>query len=108
MAATDEPKGTVLTDIDELVCLRSGTPIDTISGGKPAPLTRKIAIVQALETHEDAGDKFKTFDLGIRFSKANGSLAIDADESVLIKAALEKAWPQPGIYVPLCRWLEGQ
>lgn len=106
---TEEPKGTTLEDIDEQV-LQSGTPINVVNGGKQVKLTRKIAIIQALESHSSAekGDKFKAFDLGMRFFKANGQVAIDSDESTMIKSALEEAWPQPGIYVPLCRWLEGE
>lgn len=105
----DEPKGTTLTDIDEHVCLNTGTPVNVVSGGKQVQLTRKIAICQALETYSDAakGDKFHAFDLGMRFSAANSTIAIDSSESEMIKSAIEKAWPQPGIYVPLCRWLEG-
>lgn len=99
----------VLKDIDEVMCLQGGTPLKTGSGAKPVDLTRRLAIIQALETYSDAakGDKFKAFDLGMRFESANGELSIDSKESVMIQAALEKAWPQPGIYVPMCRWLEG-
>ena len=106
---TEEPKGTVLTEIDLELHL-SGIPVNVQSSGKATHLTRKIAIIQALETHSETekGDKFKAFDLGMRFDSANGSIAVDADEAVMIKSAIEKAWPQPGIYVPLCRWLEGE
>ena len=107
---TNEPKGITLTNLDELLCLNNGTPITILSGKKPTELTRKLAIVQALETHSETekGEKFKAFDLGMRFESANGqSMAIDAEEAVMIKSAIEKAWPQPGVYVPLCRWLEG-
>lgn len=105
----DEPKGTTLKDIDEEMCLNHGTSMSVISAGKQVQLTRKLAIVQALETYSDAakGDKFKAFDLGMRFDAANGELKISSEESEMVKSALEKAWPQPGIYVPLCRWLEG-
>ncbi len=103
----DEPKGTTLTDIDEHVCLNTGTPVNVVSGGKQIQLTRKIAIVQALETHSETADKFKAFDLGMRFSTSNSTIAIDSCESEMIKSAIIKAWPQPGICVPLCRWLEG-
>lgn len=105
---SNEPKGITLTDIDEELCL-NGTPVDVVSGGKQKHLTRKIAIIQALENHSEIekGEKFKAFDLGMRFSSANGSLAISAEDAVMIKSAAEKAWPQPGLYVPLCRWIEG-
>lgn len=107
--ATEEPKGTTLEDINEEISMNTG-PITTVSGGEKVPLTRRLAIVQALATHSDTKgeDKFKVFDLGMRFEKANGQVLIDSKESELIKAALEEAWPQPGIYVPLCRWLEGE
>lgn len=106
---TEEPKGIALTDIDEEICLRGGTPVNVLSGKKEVKLTRKIAVIQALESHSatEKGDKFKAFDLGMRFDSANGKISISADESVMVKVAIEKAWPQPGIYVPLCRWLEG-
>lgn len=102
----DEPKGTTLKDLDEQICL-AGMPVSTKSGKKQTILTRRIAIVQALETHSETEDKFKAFDLGMQFNSANGELSIDSKESEMIKSALEKAWPQPGVYVPLCRWLEG-
>lgn len=106
---SDEPKGTTLENLEEHVCLNEGTPVNVLSGGNQVKLTRKIAIIQALESYSDAakGDKFKAFDLGMRFSTANGTVEIDSEESELVKSALEKAWPQPGIFVPLCRWLEG-
>lgn len=104
---TEEPKGITLKDLDEKICLQGGTPIHTISGGKEVDATRKLVIIQALESHKGAGDKFKAFDLGMRFESANGRISISSDESVMIKAAIEEAYAQPGIYVPLCRWLEG-
>ncbi len=104
-----EPKGTKLIDLDEELCLQGGTPINTLVAKKSVPLTRKLAIIQALSSHADTekGDKFKAFDLGMRFESANGEVSIDSKESEMIKSAIEKAWPQPGIYVPICRWLEG-
>lgn len=107
--AIEEPKGTTLKNVDAFVIMPSGTTINTISAGRKVKLTRKMAIVQALESYSDAqkNDKFKAFDVGIRFEKANGQVSIDSVECTMIKLALEKAWPQPGIYVPLCRWLEG-
>ena len=106
---SEEPKGTTLENLDELVCLNEGTPINVKSSGKQVQLTRKIAIAQALETYSDTakGDKFKAYDLGKIFSKANGTVAINSEEAEMIKSALFLAWPQPGIYVPMCRWLEG-
>lgn len=105
----EEPKGTMLVDIDKELSLRGGTPVSVLSSEKSVNLTRKIAIVQALEAHSatQKGDKFKAFDLGMRFESANGKISITAEESVMVKSAIEKAWPQPGLYVPLCRWLEG-
>lgn len=105
---TDEPKGITLTDLDEEVCLQKGTP-KVESSGKLVKLTRRIAIVHALESHSDTkkGDKFKAFDLGMRFQSANGDIAIDIDEASMLKLAIESGWPQPGVFVPLCRWLEG-
>ena len=104
-----EPKGITLKGLDEHLSLVE-TPVFTKRGGKEVPLTRKLAVTQALETHSDAKkeDKFLIFDLGLRFRNANGSVEISAEESVLIKSALEPAWPQPGLLVPLCRWLEGE
>ena len=104
---TEEPKGTTLKDIDDEVCLQEGTPVNVLSAGKPVHLTRRIAIVQSLESHSETADKFKAFDLGSRFASANGDISIDSSESEMIKVAIEKQWPQPGIYVPMCRWLEG-
>lgn len=105
----EAPKETALKDVDEIISMPSGAAINTLSAGEKVKLTRKIAIVLALEEYSDAerGDKFKVFDLGIRFSKANGRVLITPDECDLIELAIEKSWPQPGIYVPLCRWLEG-
>lgn len=100
----------VLTDIDELVSLKGGTPVKVLSGGEPVNLTRRLAIIHALEDYSDTskGDKFKAFDLGMGFESASKEISINSEESVMIQAAVEKAWPQPGIYVPLCRWLEGK
>jgi len=104
----EEPKGTTLEGLDEELRLPTG-PINTTWGGEQVNLTRKIAISVALSTYVDAkkADKFIAFDIGVRLHNANGTVAISGDESTLIKLALEAAWPQPGIYVPLCRWLEG-
>lgn len=105
----EEPKGTTLTGLDEIVCMQGGTPVSTLHTGKQVTLTRRLAVARSLETHSDTerGDKFKAFDLGMRFESANGQIAIDASESVMIQNAVEKEFPQPGIYVPMCRWLEG-
>ncbi len=105
-----EPKGTLLKDIDEELSLKGGTPVTVLQNEKPTRLTRKLAISQALESYTEAkkADKFTAFDLGMRFQSANGEVSISDKESVLIQAALESQWPQPGIYVPLCRWLEGE
>lgn len=105
----DEPKGTALKDIDERICLLGGTPMTVIWDRKKVELTRKLAIIHALETHAETkkGEKFKAFDLGMRFETANGELSIDSSEAEMIKKAIENAWGQPGVYVPLCRWLEG-
>lgn len=98
-----------LKDLDAKLSLSTG-PINTASGGKPVILTRKIAIIQALEGYSGAetGDKFKVFDLGIRFEHANGQISITPKESELIQAAVMEGWDQPGISVPLSRWLEGK
>ena len=104
---TEEPKGTTLTDFNEELCLQQGTPINVLRAGKPVHLTRRLAVMQALESPKQTTDKFKAFDLGMRFMSANGEVSIDSGESEIIKAAIEEEWPQPGIYVPLCRWLEG-
>lgn len=100
----------VLTGIDELVTLKGGTPVKVLSGGEPVNLTRRLAIIHALEDYSDTskGNKFRAFDLGMRFELDDEEISIDSEESVMIQAALEKAWPQPGIYVPLCTWLEGK
>lgn len=86
-----------------------GKPIKTLVDGKQVTLTRKIALVAALETYEDSGkkDKFAVFDLGLRVHAAKDSVKIDSKESQLAQSAVEKAWPQPGAYTQLCRWLEG-
>lgn len=107
---TEEPKGITLTDLDEELHLRAGTPVEVLQGGKKAKLTRRLAIIQSLESHSETqkGEKFVAFDLGMRFQSANGDISITADEAVMVKAAIEKGWPQPGIYVPICRWLEGE
>lgn len=106
---TEEPKGIALKDLDEVIYMQEGTAVSTVSGGKNVELTRKLAVVHALGNYADAvkDDKFKAYDLGMRFTSANGEVSVDADESVMIKLAVEIQWPKPGIYVPLCRWLEG-
>lgn len=97
-----------LEGLDEHICLRGGTPVSTIRGGETVVMDRRLAVVQALECYKEAEDKFKVFDLGMRFEKANGSVDVNDEEAALIQKALDAEWPQPGIYVPLCRWLEGK
>lgn len=106
---TEEPKGITLEGLDENLVTISGEPINTVLDGKPVPLTRKTALVAALETYEDSGkkDKFAIYDLGLRVYAAKDSVKIDSKESQLAQSAVEKAWPQPGTYTQLCRWLEG-
>ena len=106
--SAEKPKGIELKDLDEVLSL-AGNPVLTLRCKKEVPLTRKLAVVNAVETYSEAekDDKFVLFDLGLRFYNAGDSVKIDAKESVLIQAAIEVAWPQPGIYVPLCMWLEG-
>ncbi len=106
---TNEPKGIALKDLDTELRMSDGMPSHVVFGNKKVNLTRKIAIVQALEVYSDTaiGDKFKAYDLGTRFGLANGKISINIDEAGMIKSSIEKAWPQPGVYVPLCRWLEG-
>lgn len=105
---TEEARGIALDGLDEQMHSIDGTPRSTLSGGDQVSLTRKLAIVKALEEFSDADDKFKAFHLGMRFNSANGSISISAEESVMIKAAVKKAWAHPGVCVPLCEWLEGE
>ena len=101
-----EIEDVTLEGLDEEICLRGGTPVSTIRGGETVVMTRRLAVVQALESHKGAEDKFKVFDLGMRFEKANGSIVLNDKEVVMAQKAVDSAWPQPGIVVPLARWLE--
>lgn len=105
---TEETEMIELKNLDAELSLSTG-PISTASGGKQVILTRKIAVIQALEGYSGAetGDKFKVFDLGIRFEHANGQISITTKESELVRAAVMAGWDQPGLSVPLSRWLEG-
>ncbi len=105
---TDEPKGTTLTGLDEEILL-SGSRISVAQNGKSVNLTRKIAITQALDKHSGTTkeDKLKAYELARESESANGQILLNHEEAAMIKAAIEANWGQPGIYVPLCRWLEG-
>ncbi len=107
--AVEAPAQTTLKELDKVLTLSTG-PVGTVSGGKQVALTRKIAVIQALENHSKAekGDKFKVVDLGIMFEKANGQISVNEKQLELIRAAVTESWEQPGICVPLRRWLKDE
>lgn len=95
-----------LKQLDEELVMQ-GAPARVSHGGATVNLTRKIALIHALETNDKAkpGQKAMAYDLSVRLGKSNGSITVTPDEAIILKEAILNRWQMPVLGVPLERWL---